>query len=307
MRKNTVEDFIGITKFPLVNYFNDIDYFFKNIYPSFVNFFSGQTKTFNQNNYKILNTLISKSNDISSLFAVYSNTFQTVDYWELLDLLEDIRTKLLTTKKIDKYLRSSITSGKTTLGIEYDYTLNSGQTLENIADVVLSSNNPDDDWIDIALRNDLKEVDWDIDGGKSLKLVDNSFQANLVTSMIDNTIGEKVYGKDIDRNITFENDDLKTLSYKESVYQAVDILSQLVKGDIPEFPTLAIAGATFKGTNFNIVDYPSLIREYQRLFNTDDLFMNFSVLDLSYDNGDITIDFEVSTKYNLVILKTATI
>lgn len=306
MKPTTAEDFIKITKFPLLDYFSDIDNFFRNIYPLFITFYSGESKEFDQNNYKILATLISQSNDVSSLFGVYTNSFKTVDFWELLDLCEDIRSKLLTSNKIDKYLRSSITPGKTTLGIEYDYTLHSGETIENLSRTVLTSNNPENDWVDTALRNDLKEVDWSIDGGKHLKLVDNSFQANLVTSMIDNTIGERIYGRDIDRNITFENDDLKVLSYKDTVYQAVDILSQLKKGDIPEFPTLGLS-KEFIGSNFNNVNYPGLIREYNRLFATDDLFVNFTVTHLAYEDGDITVDFEVGTKYDLVVLKTATI
>src|ERR1035437_6576988 len=148
MKDTTIDDFTNITKFPLTDYFSDVDYFFKNLYPLFVSFYSGKIKLFNQNNYKILNTLIKQSNDVSNLFGVYTNSFKTVDFWELMEIAEDIRSKLLTTSKIDKYLRSSITPGKTTLGIEYNYTLHNEQTLEDVARNILNLNDSDNSWTD---------------------------------------------------------------------------------------------------------------------------------------------------------------
>jgi hypothetical protein len=308
MKKDTVENFTKITKFQLQDYYTDIDYFFRKIYPSFISFYSGKSiEPFGRNNYSLLQGLIGRSNILSNAFSVYSDSFQTVDYWELMDFTEDIRSKLLTANKIDKYLRSSISAGKTILGFEYNYTLNNGQTIEAVSSQVLNSNNPDNDWTSTAMNNDLKEVDYSIEGGKNLKLVNNSFQSNLVTSMIDNTIGEKIYGKDIDKNLTFENNDLRVLGYKETVFQTVDILSKLSKGDIPEFPTLGIDGSTYKGTNFYSVNYPAIIRDLERLFKTDDLFVDFQVMALDYTEGDINVEFSVGTKYDLVVLKTATI
>ena len=121
--------------------------------------------------------------------------------------------------------------------------------------------------------------------------------------MIDNTVGEKIYGRDIKKKLTFEDDDLKSLDYKETVNQTVEILASLNKGDIPEYREIGIPIGLYKGSNFSRLNYSSIVRELNKNFSTDDLFSNFNVLEMEYKEGDLYIKYEVNTKYELVIIK----
>lgn len=299
----TIEKYESITNISLGDFFDDINYFFKNSYPLLVNFYSGKSNSIEQKNFQFLNNLISRSEDITNKFNNNSDSFSTCDFWDLLDTLEDVKTKLQTCTKLSKYLRSSISQSSFTKGLNFNYTMSNNETIENVSSDVLKNNNFDESWVNISLSNDLKETDWTISGGKILRLTNESFQNSLVTSMIDNTIGERIYGKDIYKKITFEDDDLKTLSYKETVFQTVDILSTLSKGQIPEFPQIGINGNVYKGVNINQMQFSSLVREYTKTFSTDDLFKDFKIVDLQYKEGDLYVKFAVNTKYDLVIFK----
>lgn len=302
-----IEKFNSISNYPLDDFFNESRNFFDNDYVNIFNFFSGNIETLDKKNIKKLNQLVEQSIIISNIFQDKKRMFKTVDFWELLDTFEDIKTKLQTTIKIPKYVRSSIIGNSNKSGFVFDYNLSSEQTLEGITSNILSEKNQQNSWTSIAIENDLKEIDYDIVGGKNLKLRKLVFQNNLVTSMIDLTIGEKIYGKDLKRFLNFKNNDLETLEYKETAIQCAEILSTLTKGDIPEFENLGIDSSFYKGSNYSQLNYPSIVRELKRNFKTDDLFQNFEIKSFKLIDGDIFIEYSVDTKYDLVIIKNITI
>lgn len=302
-----IDKFNTISNYPLDDFFNESRSFFDNDYVNIFNFFSGNIETLDKANIKKLNKLVEQSVIISNIFQDKKRMFNTVDFWELLNTFEDIKTKLQTTIKIPKYVRSSIIANNNKSGFVFDYNLSSEQTLENITTNILNEKNQENSWTKIALENDLKEVDYDIIGGKNLKLRKRIFQNNIVTSMIDYTIGEKIYGKDLKRFLTFKNDDLEVLEYKETAIQSAEILSTLTKGDIPEFENLGIDSSVYKGSNYSQLNYPSIVRELKRNFQTDDLFVDFQIKSFRLEDGDIFIEYSIGTKYDLVIIKNITI
>lgn len=309
MTIEAINDFEKLTKFPLSDFILDSQNFFKYSYPVLVNFYSGKLERIDKYHTELLNSLLLKANELTTQFKLQKRKLVTVELWELLDDIEVIKSKLQTSANLPKYLRSSITNSNFTKGIKYEYVLSDNQTIEDVSKQVLFSLNSENDWTQIALKNDLREIDWSIKGGTKLNLVDDSFISGIVTSMIDNTVGKKVYGLDIQKNIQFDSDlnDIVVLSYDETLNQTVNILSTLSKGDIPEFSSLGIPASIYKGANFNQIKYPSLIREFQKIFKTDDLFTDFSVTRLQYIDGDITLDYILGTKYEIVIEKQLTI
>lgn len=305
--KVVINKFKKISNYPIDDFlFNSIQ-FFSNDYNQLILFFSGKINFLDKRHVKRLNELSEQSIIISNIFFLKKNSMKTVDFWELLDTFEDIKTKLRTAMNISKYLRSSVIAGKNKSGFAFEYNLKNEQTLENVSKNILNNNSSEDDWVNIALENNLKEIDYDIDGGNNLVLRKQIFQSNLVTSMIDNTIGEKIYGKDIKRFLSYKDEDLESLGYKETVYQCAEILSQLEKGDIPEFPELGLNTSFYKGVNMSQLNYPSIVRELRKNFKTDDLFMNFEIKSFKLEQGDIFIEYKVDTKYELVIIKNVTI
>ncbi|HNQ20071.1 MAG TPA: hypothetical protein PKI46_03305, partial [Bacteroidales bacterium] len=230
-----------------------------------------------------------------------------VDFWELFEFFEDIRTKLQTISKLSKYLRSSRTDYNFSTGFAHPYTTSNEQTLEQISSNILNDKDSDNDWLKISMSNDLTEVEYDIDGGEDIILYREKFAQNFVTSVIDNMVGEKIYGLDIQRKLEFSNDDLKVLPYKETVFQTVEILSNLRKGDIPEFSYIGVNQKLYVGSNIANLAYSALIRELNRVFQTDNLFINFKVLEIKIEQDTYILKFQVETKYKMLIESTTVV
>lgn len=303
----TYDKFFQITNYDLSEFVYRTKDFFRSDFPTIVNFYNGNSNFIDKKTIKELNFLAEESLKVTSLFRDFKGLMNTCDFWGLLDGIEDLRTQLQYAQNIPKYLRSSYSKGKIKAGYSYEYTMSQNQTLEDVALDELRSVSNNNSWTSIAVDNDLREVDWDIDGGTQIELTNYSFQQNLVTSMIDYTIGDRIYGKDIQRLLKFENDDLKVLGYKETVYQTVDCLSTLKKRDIPEYPWLGTNGRYWTGNNLAMTNLPIIAKELNNIFKTDDLFKDFKVLRVEYKDGDVFIEFQVSTKRDLVIVNNVTV
>ena len=305
--QETYDKFFKITNYDLGSFVFRAKDFFGTSLPIISAFYSGKSKYLDKKHLKELNLLGEESVKILAIFKNFSKTLDTCDFWMLLDGIEDIRTHIQYVQNLPKYLRSSYIKGKVKAGYNYQYTMSANETLEDIAIDQLGSANFHNKAQEIAIDNDLREIDWDIDGGTQIQLTDTSFQMALVTSMIDYTIGDRIYGKDIDRLLTFQNDDLKVLGYKDTVYQTVDILCQLKKRDVPEYPWLGTNGNYWTGSNLAMTNLPIIGKELEKIFKTDDLFKNFKMRNVNYKDGDVFIEFEVSTKRDLVIVNSVTI
>lgn len=303
LNKEVFDKFKKLTNYNIGEFLLESREFFTSDYNRFIDFFNGDSNFLDQTSVKKLNRLSEECFAISNLFLRNKKLMLTVDYWEVLDAFEDIKTKLQTTINLPKYLRSSIIANQNKSGFVFSYDILPQQTLENVSRNVLSESNSDNSWVNIAVENDLEEIDYDITNGERIKLRKRIFQANLVTSMIDNTIGERVYGRDIKKLLSFKDEDLESLGYKETVFQTADVLSRLEKGDIPEFPQLGLDGRIYKGNNLSQLNYSSIVRELRNNFATDDLFKDFEVKDFKIVDGDIFIEYKVDTKYELVVIK----
>ena len=296
--------FKNYTKFDLLSYFNQVEEFFKTGYVQMSDYYNGVINKVDTVHQKNLEDLIKKSEKVSEQFKNNREKFQTVDFWELLDFCEDIKLKLQTTTNLAKFLRSSRTDFGFASGFAYDYTVGNQQTLEGISSKILDDEDPENDWVSIAKSNDLMEVDYDIDGGNELKLYRERFLGGFVTGIIDTINGESIYGKDIYKKITFEDNDLLVLNYKDTVFQAVEILSGLKQGDIPEFPHLGVNEGMYVGSNLAGMAYSTIVREMKKVFASDDLFVNFKINNISQKEDYLEISFQVETKYGLLVEKT---
>lgn len=272
-----------------------------------VKYYNGVENNLDQKHIRNLENLNRRANDLTAQFALNKNKLNTCEYWDLYDLVEDLRTQLQTITNLPKYLRSSRTNSNYRNSFGFTHTMGAQQTFEDISGGILRDTAPDDDWVKISLDNDLLEHQWDIDGGTQLNLFKERFVGGFVKSVVDVMVGEKIYGLDIYKRLTYENNDLKVLSHKETVFQSVEILSQLKKGDIPEFPSMGINASIFIGGNLRGLAYPVVIREMAKTFSTHDLFFDFEVTEISYKDGDLKINFKIKTKYQLLVEKTVVV
>ena len=301
--ERTYREFRRLTNYNLASLVqNSVDWF-ETKAPKLLRFYEGKLNRIEKIYQNQLDSLEKETKIALGVFRDQKGILEKVEFWELLDGIEDILSKLQYYQNISKYTRSSIIRGKVKNGYIYNHVLGPEETMEDVSRNIQRNSNFQNAGQDIAYNNDLREVDWDIDGGTEVELVDTTFQSNLVTSMIDNTIGDRVYGKDLQRLIKFNgDDDLLVLDYIDSAKQAVDILSSLVKNDIPEWPSYGMDDSIWKGTNFSKINFPLISREMRSVFNTDDLFQDFRVLELDYQEGDLYIKYEVGTARGLVLI-----
>lgn len=302
-----ISEFEKITSFPLKEFLSDVKLFFQVNYPEIVKFYKGESNFIKKENFKKLDRLLLDCERATDKFKTNKNIFNRAFFWDLCDSLEDVKIKLQTTKNSSKFLRSSLINGSSKNGLAVKVLMSKNETLEDISKKVLNSSDPDNDWIDIAIENDLKEQQWDIDGGTEIIVRKNLFQNNLVTSFIDNTVGERIYGKDINQEVKFQDNDLLSLDYKETVIQTVEILASITRNSIPEFRNMGLDPTLYVGSNYSQLNAASIGNQLRRNFNSDDLFKDFEILKIELNNGDVFIEYQVNTKLNEVLIKSVTI
>ena len=224
-------------------------------------------------------------------------------FWVVLETLEEIENRLMTLNNMNKWSRSSITNTRYSSSSQIEYTLKQNQTLENIARNVLEQNDYQDSWFDIAFRNQLFEEDYTNEGGNDLLLeIDNTVNLGVqVNSVVDTLQGKSIYGKDLYRKISFENDDLKYLDYDKTVTQAVEIMIVHKKNQHPDYPSLGLQSTVCIGGNRALMNFPVIIRQLTETFNSDDSLKEFTVESLEVEQDNLLSNFKVKTRLNEII------
>lgn len=286
------------------NYLDFVDVQYANI----TNFFSGKSNVVPTTSFNKLDWLIREQKKVIDVTILNATSLQGYEYWTLLEYIEDIGHVLETANNASKWLRSSITKNGYKQQVQIDVVANQGQGLEGIERDKLKSTTFNDSWVQTALQNELREEDYDLSGGYLLKAIYKNNASIYLNSVVDNiNTPEKTYGLDIDRNITFENDDLVTLPYKETIFQCAEILTGLKKEDDPAFPERGINSKLLVGSNIAAVSYPAIFRDLAANFATDDSFKSFAITNIRREQDALYVDFKVETKAGEYFNNTASI
>lgn len=290
----------GLSNGKILIFLDDYYEYYRNKYPLLVRFFSGDLDKVDSTVITDLNKLITTSVEITG--AIDSNDYllKFLKDWEITDYLEDLKFELYRMSKTSKFLRSSKTNSNFSGALEFTYPLSQQKTIEDVAFEVLNSREYDEEAINIMERNDLLEIDYDLEGGNNLILkVDLISKNSTINSVVDNITGKKALGLDICKKITFINDDLKVLDYEETARQSVDILSNLYKTDHPEFKTLG--RSRIIGYSSNSILPNSIFRELTKVFSSDDTLINFTVSEAKTTGDTTIVNFKVSARLDLII------
>lgn len=303
-----LEKFKEQTQYNLQGYLEKIDKFIRKDYPRVIEFYSIQKNLdFNiKDTLLILEDLIQESNTLLSILQNYSNSLDS-RFWEIMELVDDIKLNLEYIKNTPKWLRSTISKGRYSYSFENDEILKQRETLELLSKRVGSSDK-ENDWAYIALRNDLSEEGYTPDGGIDLVIqYFNRLSISLETVIDSNIVGEKVYGKDFNKKITFIDDDLEVLSYRDTIFQAVSILVNLKQGDNPEFLEDGIQASLVNGSNRNSIPYQILLRQLYSTFQKDDTLKSLRIIDIENKSDYLIITLEVETRISEVIQDSLTL
>lgn len=300
--QNIVSSFSKITNYNLKDYLSRYTMFIDNMRDNILNYYAGNTQVPDEDSFDELRYLINQTQQVRQAIDNHNNQFKNAMFWELVDVLTEIDTSLQTTDNSSKWLRSAISKNNFSPQVEVDYMLKQLQTLEDVA-VQTGYSDQQNDWVTIALRNDLKEEQYTPQGGNNLLVGYSNFNTIVINSIVDNILGEKVYGIDIDRKITFVNNDIKTLSYKQSIKQAVDILANLRQGQTPEFIEDGIQSSNVVGSNRSNISYPILYRQIYATFKKDDRLKALTVTNIENKQDRLMIEFTVQTRLGEQIIQ----
>jgi hypothetical protein len=281
----------------LFDYFD----FFKSSYPVIYAFYTGNILEINSTHIQRLGDLITAYEDIETQIISRSGVFTSVLDSEIIEQLSSYQVELMVIKKLNKFLRSNITNPAYSKFYEFDSVLKQA-TIEELSAQVLGSDNYQNDWAGIAEKNDLQEFEYEPEGGNNLLVsVQLASKITPINSIIDVITGQTVLGKDIDKILTWENDDLKTLGYEDTFKQSVEILLGLKQGDIPEFRDLG--RNVYPGSSMKLFAFSPLLRQLTQVFSSDDSIQRFNVSKIKVMDADITFEVEVYSRLEEIINK----
>ena len=295
--KDILIEFEELSNYPIRDFFQSFIFFNNNNYSKIIDYFNGDSQIADSQAFNNLKILRLESIKLFEIISQISNRLNNYKWWVLIETVEDIHSKLLSANNASRWLRSAISD------VNFDkpettVILKQNQSIESLTRDTLGFDDWNNEWSNIAIRNQLKEEDYTSEGGNVLKV---SFQNNspfFLQTVVDNIQGDKVYGIDIDKKITFESDDLKVLSPFDTFLQSINILSQLRKGDNTEFTSQGINQKAIIGSNLSLLSYPSIFRQMADVFSTDDTIKSFSIINIKKDDDAIFLTFEVTSKRN---------
>lgn len=299
-----LDEFKQITGRDISQYFNDAVQFFSSDYPTIVKYYSGNISTITSIPFKNFESMEKRNKDVFEVFQNHSRQFNNSKWWLLLEQIEEIDNRLKTLRNINKWARSSVTKVAYDPSFQLEYTLSQNETLEDVAESVVRSQNPNDDWANIAISNRLNEEDYSNEGGNNISIRFNKVNTGFkIKSVVDVIQGKSIYGKDIYRKIQFDSvtNDLKVLDYDDTILQAVDILYNLKKKDNPDNPTAGLQSNLIVGSNRALFNFPVIIRQKTQTFAGDDTLKNLVISNLNIVQDNLSCDYKVETRLDEVI------
>jgi hypothetical protein len=291
METTSAEKYYNITKIDIQQFFQDTVDFINEGYPSILSYYEGGDLP--ADSFKVLDDLLVRAESIDAAFFNFSDQMKTLDMWDLLDTFEDSWGQLLTINNTSKWMRSSRV-GRYDGKFYLERALKDFENFEQVASSV-GSNDPQNDWEEIAVSNFIIEEDYSPRSGGPIFKISLSSSANFgIQTVVDSLVGERILGKDVDKRFYFANNDLAIVEYKDAINQTIDTIMNTLKGDIPEFPEDGVSNE-FIGTNVSAIQYPTLFRNLSTMFAKDDRFIEVNLLSLSRKDDYIIMKIKIKT------------
>lgn len=290
-----------LTNLDLKQFFSDFKGFINTDYPIIVDYYSNKGAIIEKSIIDELDRLTLELKKHKEAFSQFKDNFKSLEYWELLDKLDTCDYKLQTIKNSQKWLKSNKGFGYTDK-LTQDYILPQGETFE-----ILSSNSGDaekeNDWVNIALDNDINEEKFTPEGGILLKINFQNSQSFEVNTVAGSISGTELYGKDYDKKITFENEDLKILDNKDTINQNTLVKLNLTKGSIPEFLRKGI-NKSLVGVSRNSFQYGTVFKDISKIFSGDNRFKAITLRNVVRDQDNQYFEFDIETRLGDIIEQT---
>lgn len=294
------ENFKNITGYDIKSYFERFVSFVNTQYPSVVEYYN--SGNLNEAAFRELEILLRESNKIEPFFSLYKDTLDNISNWMLLDAFTEVSHKLLTIRNSARWMRSSYTSTRND-NIQLDRVLRSDETFEDISRE-LGQENPQNDWLSIVTPQYIEEEDYTSSDSRIFKVMLRNQGINHIDSVVDTMSGLNILGKDIDISFSFENDDLKTVSFDKAMEQSLSLILQSMQGAIPEFVEYGLPNE-FIGTNVSAFQYSAIFKSIMNMFQRDSRWKSVELMDVSREEDSIFLKIKAtSVSNNDYIVKT---
>lgn len=300
INKSTITEYEKKTKYPLLLFFQRFTAFLETDYKPIIDFYSGKLPQSPVSSFKNFEYLFNEIKNVFNVFENFSGQFRNTQWFLLEEKLEEIHNVLSTINKLPKWLRSSITSSSYSNTTQIVVALRHYQTIESLIDEAGFSN-PEDNWIEVAMNNELEEEGYTTESNQSLQLnMTNSFKRINITSIVDSPQDDNILGKDLKKKLTYNTveQDLEVLKPEDTFKQTVQILALLKKNDNPEFKEYGRNEKLVAGSNVNSIAYPILFKQMNEVFRTDDTIKNFRVTNIDRRADALFVEYEVRSRKN---------
>ena len=293
---SAIESFKKQTGFDIQQFFEGFEQFLNNSYSDIVSYYKGGD--LNSTAFEEFSYFKTQCSVIEPLFDFISSNDATLDMWQLLDVFEDVQTKIQDIDNLSKWTQSTFHSGMVT-DVLSKRILKTNESLESVM-YGEGSKSPQDDWMKLAVDNNLVEEDYSISGivnGSAtsyLIRLENNDQSLKPTVVIDSLNENLAKGKDISLQFIFQDNDLLTIESNNVLSQSAYIILNTIQGDIPESPTLGIPDILV-GSNVSSIQYPLLLRGLSELFATDDRWKIFELTNMERKDDFIKFNFQFSS------------
>ena len=297
------EKFKNLTGISIKDFYTDLLDFYENYHTSILNYYTEYSYPYPGDAFFKYNSICKTLELILSKIVLYKGNFTTVDIWDLMEQLDDIKTKLNSIPAYPRIYQVGFYKKQTDDTKSYQtYMLGPHETIESV------SRNYKQNITDLILINELNEEDWTEAGGKQIILKTNISDAvpNFVQEEVvfDVLLGKNLLGKDLPPyfEIDEESEDLVVLTPEQTFLKAVEILFNLKMGEIPEYPEIGvdknIYGECTKG-NAGFT-FPILLRQLNIALKTDDTILSFSIDDIQYEEDKMAYTIYASVQNRLM-------
>lgn len=296
LNNDLIVKFKKITRYDLQKYLLGVELLTKEHFGKIIQFYNGRQKTIPAQSLKLLDGLQEESERLDYIIGLNVNRMDGTDWWDLLEVIEDVKVKLKTMQNVSKWARVSTTLALRSTKPSITLQLRQNQTIERLAGGSLGYANEHQDWYDIAITNDLREEGYTPAGGTSLQVSASGGVSFNITSIVDIMNQENMKGKDIHKKISWVDNDLETVVGDDCFIQCCETLLELRKGGNPEFVFHGLTTELVTGQNYNSIAYPVLVRQITEVLGTDDAIDNFTIDNIERRTDGLFVELTITSK-----------
>lgn len=283
-------DVSKILNFDLQSFFERYVKFMETSNREFINYYTSE-KEYPKQGFEELEDLLSDCVVVYEKIKTFRNNFKNFYDFVVIDKFEDCYHTLQIIDNYDKWLRTSFVKGRFKNSIEVDFILKQNQTLESLSEDI-GFEDREQGSLELLLRNHVKETDYTTDGGYIFKFSYQNEDSLYLNTVVDTLTGENILGKDINRKLTFKDNDLLCLSPRETFVQTCSILCGLLKNSNPEFPIQGFDKSSLSNENVLNNTLPTFIRQLYSTVGRDDTIASFDIVSINTERDALRIEIE---------------